>query len=94
MLIFLVRYQGIAVGKYHAAILSNNEEWEDAVGQAGRAAGDMVFPVPFTPELHFSEFSSALADMKNSVAVSFSFIFLFFINESTFCTRAIENLVF
>lgn len=57
------------MGKYHAAVLSNNEEWEDAVGQAGRAAGDMVFPVPFAPELHFSEFSSAIADMKNSVAV-------------------------
>ncbi|XP_077284572.1 putative aminopeptidase NPEPL1 granny smith protein [Arctopsyche grandis] len=59
--------QSIAVGKYHAAILTNNEEWEDATAQAGRAAGDMVFPVPYAPELHFSEFSSAMADMKNSV---------------------------
>lgn len=36
---------------------------------AGRACGDLVFPVPFSPELHFSEFNSVLADMKNSVQV-------------------------
>ena len=29
----------------------------------------LQFPVPYCPELHFSEFSSALADMKNSVQV-------------------------
>lgn len=36
--------------------------------QAGLRSGDLVFPIPFCPELHFSEFSSAVADMKNSVA--------------------------
>ncbi|XP_025115024.1 probable aminopeptidase NPEPL1 [Pomacea canaliculata] len=60
--------QGIATGKYHAAILTNSEDMEDACVQAGLNSGDMVHPVPFTPELHFSEFSSVLADMKNSVA--------------------------
>lgn len=37
---------------------------------AGRVCGDLVFPIPYCPELHFSEFNSAVADMKNSVAVS------------------------
>ena len=37
--------------------------------QAGRSSGDLVFPLVFCPELHFSEFNSAVADMKNSVAV-------------------------
>lgn len=63
--------QGIATGKYHGAILTNNEEWENKALDAGRNSGDLLFPVPYCPELHFSEFSSAIADMKNSVAVCF-----------------------
>ncbi|KAH3769018.1 probable aminopeptidase NPEPL1 [Dreissena polymorpha] len=60
--------QGIATGKYHASILTNNEEWEQACVKAGLVSGDLVHPVPYTPELHFSEFNSSVADMKNSVA--------------------------
>lgn len=60
--------QGVATGKYHAAVLSNQEFWEDAVVAAGKSSGDLAFPIPFCPEFHFSEFSSAVADMKNSVA--------------------------
>lgn len=60
--------QGIAVGKHHAGILSNDETWESALVTAGRASGDLTFPMPFCPEFHFSEFTSAVADMKNSVA--------------------------
>ncbi len=37
---------------------------------AGRTSGDLVFPIPYCPELHFCEFKSVVADMKNSVAVS------------------------
>lgn len=61
--------QGVATGKYHAAILSNNGDWEDSAVQAGITSGDLLFPIPFSPELHFSEFASAIADMKNSVSV-------------------------
>ncbi|XP_063704463.1 probable aminopeptidase NPEPL1 [Culicoides brevitarsis] len=60
--------QGIATGKYHAAILANNETWERKTFEAGRKSGDLAYPVPYCPELHFSEFTSAVADMKNSVA--------------------------
>uniref|UniRef100_A0A336ME14 CSON014120 protein n=1 Tax=Culicoides sonorensis TaxID=179676 RepID=A0A336ME14_CULSO len=60
--------QGIATGKYHAAVLSNNETWENKIFEAGRTSGDLVYSVPYCPELHFSEFTSAVADMKNSVA--------------------------
>ena len=28
------------------------------------------FPIPYCPEFHFTEFASAVADMKNSVQVS------------------------
>ena len=37
--------------------------------KAGRQCGDLVHPLVYCPELHFSEFTSAVADMKNSVAV-------------------------
>ncbi|XP_033626307.1 probable aminopeptidase NPEPL1 [Asterias rubens] len=59
--------QGISTGKYHAGLLCNKEEWEEACAVAGRNSGDLVFPLVFCPELHFSEFGSAVADMKNSV---------------------------
>ncbi|KAH8383768.1 hypothetical protein KR009_010407 [Drosophila setifemur] len=60
--------QGIATGKYHGAILSNSETWEAKSLQAGRKSGDLLAPIIYCPELHFSEFASALADMKNSVS--------------------------
>lgn len=61
--------QSIATGKYHAAVLTNSEFWENALVDAGLVSGDLTFPIPFCPEFHFSEFNSAVADMKNSVAV-------------------------
>ncbi|KAF5307600.1 hypothetical protein FQR65_LT06756 [Abscondita terminalis] len=60
--------QGVATGKYHGAILTNNGDWEEFCTQAGQISGDLLFPIPYCPELHFSEFASAVADMKNSVA--------------------------
>ncbi|XP_053946561.1 probable aminopeptidase NPEPL1 [Anastrepha ludens] len=60
--------QGIATGKLHGAILTNSEEWETKALDAGRKSGDLLAPLIYSPELHFSEFASAIADMKNSVA--------------------------
>ncbi|MBN3298157.1 putative aminopeptidase NPEPL1 [Amia ocellicauda] len=60
--------QGISTGKYHAAVMTNSEQWEAACVRAGRSSGDLAHPLVFCPELHFSEFTSAVADMKNSVA--------------------------
>jgi len=62
--------QGISTGVYHAAIMTNCQQTEEAVRKAGIASGDLTFPIPYTPELHFREFDSAVADMKNSVMVS------------------------
>ena len=62
--------QGISTGKYHAGVLTNCEDCQKAIFDAGRTSGDLNFPLPFCPELHFSEFKSSVADMKNSVAVS------------------------
>ncbi|XP_026477773.1 probable aminopeptidase NPEPL1 [Ctenocephalides felis] len=60
--------QGIATGAYHGAVLTNSQEWEVGCVAAGKSCADLVFPIPFTPELHFSQFDSVIADMKNSVA--------------------------
>uniref|UniRef100_A0AAX7TCC2 Cytosol aminopeptidase domain-containing protein n=1 Tax=Astatotilapia calliptera TaxID=8154 RepID=A0AAX7TCC2_ASTCA len=60
--------QGISTGKHHAAVMTNSEQWEAAVVRAGRSSGDLAHPLVYCPELHFSEFTSAMADMKNSVA--------------------------
>uniref|UniRef100_A0A8C6LAI7 Aminopeptidase like 1 n=1 Tax=Nothobranchius furzeri TaxID=105023 RepID=A0A8C6LAI7_NOTFU len=59
---------GISTGKYHAAVMTNSEQWEVACVRAGRSSGDLAHPLVYCPELHFSEFTSAMADMKNSVA--------------------------
>merc|ERR1712212_1205976 len=59
---------GIATGRYHASHMSNQQTWEEAVSYAGRSSGDLSFPAVFCPELQFPEFTSAVADMKNSVA--------------------------
>lgn len=63
--------QGIATGKYHAGLLTNSRLWEEAFLKSGRRSGDLCFPFVFTPELHFQEFKSEVADMRNSVSVGF-----------------------
>ncbi|XP_023948041.2 probable aminopeptidase NPEPL1 [Bicyclus anynana] len=60
--------QGTATGKYHAAIISNSARLERLCVSSGLVSGDLAHALPFAPELHFSEFSSVVADMKNSVA--------------------------
>lgn len=75
--------QGVATGKFHAAHLTNSEAWEDLTSRAGRTSGDLSFPLVYTPELHFQEFSSAVADMKNSVAVSDTKRFAFSASDAT-----------
>ena len=62
--------QGVATGRTHAALLTNREAWEKACCEAGRTSGDLLHPLIYCPELHFAEFASSLADMKNSTAVS------------------------
>lgn len=38
--------QGIATGKYHGAILTNSDLWEQKALDAGRISGDLLSPVP------------------------------------------------
>ena len=34
--------QGVSTGKYHGALLTNKEDWEQASLEAGRSSGDLV----------------------------------------------------
>jgi len=60
--------QGSNTGKLHAAILTNSDSWESAAVESGKKGGDLCFPIIFAPEIHFNEFKSEIADMRNSVA--------------------------
>lgn len=59
--------QSMATGKRHAAVISSDEALEAAAVLAGRASGDLVHPLPYCPEFFRREFTSQVADMKNSV---------------------------
>ncbi|KEG13696.1 aminopeptidase [Trypanosoma grayi] len=60
--------QGIATGRRHAALYANSEEIEGRMVRASRKCGDLCFPIVYCPEFHASEFSSGVADSRNSVA--------------------------
>lgn len=66
----LTSAQGTATGRIHAAVLTNSEEWEKAAVEAGKKSADLCFPIIFAPEVHFAEFNTEMADMRNSVLVS------------------------
>ncbi|VDM58725.1 unnamed protein product [Angiostrongylus costaricensis] len=53
-------------GKLHGALLTNCREWEEKACEAGRRSGDLVAPMVFCPDLHFSDLKSPVADMRNS----------------------------
>jgi probable aminopeptidase NPEPL1 len=59
--------QGVATGAHFGAIVSNDDDVEAALCEAGRASGDQCWALPFAPEFYRSEFASPIADMRNSV---------------------------
>jgi probable aminopeptidase NPEPL1 len=59
--------QGICTGQKHAAILANDVDLEQKAFLAGQKSGDWTYPILYAPELLKKEFSSDVADMKNSV---------------------------
>ncbi|CAG4953265.1 unnamed protein product [Parnassius apollo] len=61
-------WHGTATGKYHAGVLSSCAALERRCVRAGLRCGELAHALPFAPEQHFTEFSSVVADMKNSVA--------------------------
>ncbi|MEM9460971.1 MAG: leucyl aminopeptidase family protein [Myxococcota bacterium] len=60
--------QLVSTGLVHAAVVSNDADLEQLAVTTGRACGDLCHPLPFAPELYRHEFSSPIADLRNSVA--------------------------
>lgn len=54
----------IALGDVYAAILGNNQEWIDAVVEAGKRSGEKYWQLPLTPEYR-EQIKSEIADIKN-----------------------------
>ena len=59
--------QMVATGNLHAGFVTNSDNLENKAKEAGKKSGDLVAPLPFAPEFFKSEFTSSIADMKNSV---------------------------
>merc|ERR1711871_1449732 len=59
--------KGVATGRNHGAIMTNDTAVEASAVAAGSESGDLTFPMPYCPEFYQEEFASAVADMKNSV---------------------------
>lgn len=59
--------QSVSTGKRIAALYASDEELELEAVRAGRRAGDLVHPLPYVPEFFRREFTSTVADMRNSV---------------------------
>lgn len=60
--------QSVSTGKHHAAVMSNHRKWEQLAVDSGLQSGDLAFPIIYCPEMYFNEYTSDVADMKNSVA--------------------------
>ncbi|ORZ37153.1 cytosol aminopeptidase family, catalytic domain-domain-containing protein [Catenaria anguillulae PL171] len=60
--------QLISTGKIHAGVVSRTDEAEKAMLAAGKATGDVCFPMLYAPELLIKLFESQVADLKNSVS--------------------------
>lgn len=48
--------QGVATGRRHAAVMSNDEAMERLVVACGRSTGDLCHPVVYCPEFFTEEF--------------------------------------
>ena len=59
--------QAFATGLSHAGVYANSKELEDECIEKGRETGDLTFPLLYCPEFLDEEFSSEVADLKNSV---------------------------
>lgn len=59
--------QLVATGIRHAAVVTNERSVLNLAEKASCISGDLVSPLPFAPEFFQEEFSSKVADMRNSV---------------------------
>jgi leucyl aminopeptidase len=60
------------MGDVYAGVFSPDEEWRDAVVQAGNASGDLAWPWPLHPRYR-TLIESNVADLRNTAGKSFGF---------------------
>lgn len=62
----LTSAQSQASGRLTCSVLTNKDELETRAVIAGKKSGDLAHPLPYAPDLHFSDLKSQVADFKNS----------------------------
>jgi leucyl aminopeptidase len=55
----------VALGDLYAGVFANDEDWRDAIVEAGQASGDRVWPMPLDPRYR-RLIDSTYADMRNT----------------------------
>src|SRR5215212_4931230 len=60
------------LGDMYAGVFANDDEWRDAVVDAGNASGDLAWPWPLHPRYR-SLIESGVADLRNTAGKSFGF---------------------
>ena len=60
------------LGDMYAGVFANDDEWRDAVVDAGNASGDLAWPWPLHPRYR-SLIESTVADLRNTAGKSFGF---------------------
>src|SRR5215212_2006682 len=60
------------MGDMYAGVFANDDEWRDAVVDAGNASGDFAWPWPLHPRYR-SLIDSTVADLRNTAGKSFGF---------------------
>src|SRR4051812_16927912 len=60
------------LGDMYAGVFANDDEWRDAIVDAGNASGDLAWPWPLHPRYR-SLIESTVADLRNTAGKSFGF---------------------
>src|SRR4051794_38484911 len=60
------------LGDMYAGVFANDDDWRDAVVDAGNASGDLAWPWPLHPRYR-SLIESTVADLRNTAGKSFGF---------------------
>ena len=58
----------VTTGRKHAGVVSDSERLEQAAVAAGKASGDLVFPMLYCPEMLTELLESPTADMRNNTS--------------------------
>ena len=58
--------QGVGTGNFYSSVMTNRGEYEGKLVKAGLESGDCCWPIIYSPEQFIKDFSSPVADLRNS----------------------------